>query len=97
METRYNLKFKWNDEKLVMNDKSLKEINYIIYSSVDCKIRDVETEFIENKIKNDNVVLNYRNFNEYHSNLTENDYKMILDIYFKKNNIEYELTKIEID
>ena len=95
MKTRYNLKFNWNDERLVMNDKSLKEISYIIYSSVDCKIREVETEYIESKIKNDGVVLNYRNFNEYHSSLTENDFKKILDTYFKNNNIEYQLTKIE--
>lgn len=97
MKTRYNLKFKWNNEKVVISDKSLKDIIHVIYYNVDCKIRDVETELIETKIRNDNVVLNYRNFNEYHSSLTENDYKMILDIYFKNNNIEYQLTKIELN
>lgn len=97
MKTRYDLKFKWNDEIVVISDKSLKDTIHVIYYNIDCKIRDVETEVIETKIKNDNVVLNYRNFNEYHSNLTENDCKMILDVYFKKNNIEYQLTKVEID
>nr|DAJ67157.1 MAG TPA: hypothetical protein [Caudoviricetes sp.] len=97
MKTRYNLKFKWNDEKVVLSDKSLKEIIHVIYSNIDCKVRDVEKELVESKIENDGVVLNYRNFNEYFTSLTENDYKKILDTYFKNNKLEYQLTKIELD
>lgn len=97
MKTRYNLKFTWNDEKVVVSDKSLKEIIHVIYSKIDCKVRDVEKELVESKIENDGVVLNYRNFNEYFTSLTENDYKKILDTYFKNNKLEYQLTKIELD
>lgn len=97
MKTRYNLKFKWNDEKVVISDKSLKEIIHVIYCNIDCKIRNVEKELIESKIKNDGKVLNYRNFNEYFTSLIENDYKKILDTYFKNNKLEYQLTKIELN
>ena len=97
MKTRYKVKFKWNDEKVVIIDKDFKSIFQTLFNEYDYNIKKVEEWHIQYKLRVKKEKVTDENFFKTYKALNNDDYEQIINLYFYDKSIVLLYEKIEID